>query len=625
MLIKALCDYYDILAEDGLVLPEGYSKEAYHYAICLNPDGTLNDIIDIQIYTTSIQKNGKEKTTSRPKPVTVPLRTQKSGIEGNVIEHRPLYIFGLNVEKNKEKKSETKEIYFAAEDKTNKATKSHSDFVTKNLTFIDGLDSPLIEAYRKFMENWQPEAELENTKLLNIIKTYGTAKFAFCLFGESEKFLHDDPMIKQRWEEHLLVQKNQNSENEILGECAISGETLPIARLHNKIKGVLGANATGAGLVSVNNQSEESYGNTQGFNSNISEVYMKKYTETLNYLLANPQRKTHLGDVTVLNFALTQDEETNSWLAACMGSRKETSDDEKTEQWLESVLKDAQKGKLVGESLAGIDKVDKSVQFFIVGLKANSSRLSVKFIYTGTVGQLLENIAQHQIDLAIGYEPKPISMWRITKELEIPNSKTDKGNPALNAKIFEAMLYGNNYPEALLAGIIRRIKSDSDTEKEQFIKMNPTRIGILKACINRQLRNSNQQEEITMTVNEENKNPAYLCGRLFAILEKVQQKASNDNLNRTIKDAYFASAASTPALIFPKLLKLTQHHLAKVEYDYYYSREMGKIIADLVDEFPETLNLQDQGRFVIGYYQEYYKKNTKDTDDETQNQEPENA
>lgn len=622
MLIKALCDYYDILAEDGLVLPDGYSKEAYHYAICLNPDGTLNEIIDIQIYTTSIQKNGKEKTTSRPKPVTVPLRTQKPGIDGNIIEHRPLYIFGLNAEKNKEKNPETKEIYFAAEDKTNKAKKSHSDFVAKNLAFIENLDSPLINAYKKFMENWQPEAELENPKLLNIIKTYGTAKFAFCLFGESEKFLHDYPMIKQRWEEHLLVQKTENSENQTLGECAISGETMPIARLHNKIKGVLGANATGAGLVSVNNQSEESYGNTQGFNSNISEAYMKKYTEALNYLLADSKRKTYLGDVTVINFALTTDKETNDWCNACLDMRKETLDAKKTEEWLHLVLENAKKGKLVGESLAGIDKVDKNAQFFIVGLKANSSRLSVKFIHTGTMGQLLENIAQHQIDLAIGYEPKPISMWRITQELEIPNVKTDKGNPALNAKIYEAMLYGNNYPEALLAGIIRRIKSDSDTEKEQFIKINPTRIGILKACINRQLRNSNQQEEITMTVNKDNKNPAYLCGRLFAILEKVQQKASNDNLNRTIKDAYFASAASTPALIFPKLLKLTQHHLAKVEYDYYYSREMGKIIAQLVDEFPETLNLQDQGRFIIGYYQEYYKKNPKkdeNTDDETEN------
>ena len=108
-----------------------------------------------------------------------------------------------------------------------------------------------------------------------------------------------------------------------------------------------------------------------------------------------------------------------------------------------------------------------------------------------------------------------------------------------------------------------------------------------------------------MAWNEENYNPAYLCGGLFAVLEKIQQDSSGGNLNRTIKDSYFASACSRPASVFPKLAKLSQNHLRKLNEgtEIYYNKMIGSIMNSLDGEFPATLNLDDQGRFIVGYYQ----------------------
>ena len=107
-----------------------------------------------------------------------------------------------------------------------------------------------------------------------------------------------------------------------------------------------------------------------------------------------------------------------------------------------------------------------------------------------------------------------------------------------------------------------------------------------------------------MALDKENQNPAYLCGRLFAVLERLQQAASGTQLNRTIKDAYFASASAKPAIVFPKLMRLAQNHLAKTKSAVYYNILIGEILDKLNGEFPDWLALTEQGKFIIGYYQQ---------------------
>ena len=100
MLINALCDYYRELEKQGKVVPEGYSRQSVHYLISLMPEGKIDGIIDWQIPENISQKNGKIKQVMRPRSILLPLRTEKPGIESNIIEHRPLYIFGLNFDAN---------------------------------------------------------------------------------------------------------------------------------------------------------------------------------------------------------------------------------------------------------------------------------------------------------------------------------------------------------------------------------------------------------------------------------------------------------------------------------------------------------------------------------------------
>ena len=198
-----------------------------------------------------------------------------------------------------------------------------------------------------------------------------------------------------------------------------------------------------------------------------------------------------------------------------------------------------------------------------------------------------------------------IPMWRIFRELKPPQSTNYTTPPPLMASVFGAIINGTHYPESLLENAVRRMKTDKS--------VNYVRAGIIKACINRKDRYSKNKEEIKMALDIENNNQAYLCGRLFAVLEKVQiESVKGKELNRTIKDSYFASACANPSTVFPKLIKLSQYHIEKLDYKPKYKKLTGEIVDKLNGTFPKTLPLNAQGKFIIGYYQQMqdlYKPN----------------
>lgn len=587
MLIQALNDYYDILAKACNVLPDGYSKVKVHYKVCLTASGQIDCFIKYQETIEVPSGKGQIKQKWVPREAIMPKRTEKSGIEANIIEHRPQYLFGLNYI----------EGVFTAEDRTDKAKKSHEALVKSNLKFLEELDTPIINAYRAFLQNWEPEAERDNEKLLDLGKNYDKSGYVFCLSGRPDELLHEDPLLKEKWERWEVTKKQEATGQEYTAQCAISGNIEPIARTHSKIKGVYGGLATGSVLIGYNNPSECSYGLEQAYNSNISERVMNKYTEALNYLLGSRKHKILLDDMTVLFWAMNDKENSEDLVNVMIfGEDQDTLFAEQTEQMLRTLLAESHQGKLTEKDFASFEDIDPDVDFYMVGLKPNSSRLALKFIYRRKFGEILHHIARYQREIHITENTRSIPLYAIKRELLSPKSKNESVNPALIAKLIESILYGTPYPTALLETVLRRIKTDTDS------KMSPIRAGIIKACIN---RNYAKKEEITMALNMENDNQAYLCGRLFAVLEKLQQEAMG-NVNRTIKDAYFASAASTPELVFPKLIKLAQNHINKVKRPVFFSRLIGEIMEKLQDEFPPgTLSLQDQGRFDIGYYQQY--------------------
>lgn len=382
MLIHALCEYYDILAKVGKVLPDGYSNVKIHYLISLTEDGKIDEIIKYQ-KEVSINKG---KTKWEPRDVIMPQRTEKPGIDANIVEHRPLYLFGLNLVGDD----------LTSEDKTNKAKKSHEAFVKKNLEFLDGLDSPIINAYRNFLQNWNAEEEIRNESLLGLGKDYGKSGFVFCVSGYPECLLHEDEQVKQRWENYYRYTQKASNEDYI-SQCAVLGDKAPIARIHNKIKGIPGGLATGSVLIGFNNLSENSYGNEQSYNSNISQTAMKKYTETLNYLLSEKKHRIFLDDLTIVFWAMNPNEDYESKFMAMLMGQSDEMDTEQTDGMLNVLMNDVKDGRITKERLQSLDLIQSDVDFYIVGLKPNSSRVAVKFVYRRRYADILWNVAKHQL------------------------------------------------------------------------------------------------------------------------------------------------------------------------------------------------------------------------------------
>lgn len=555
MLIKALAEYYDILEERGEVCPKGLSEQRINYIVMLRQNGEIAEII-------------KDERTER-----FPERTQKPGIEANIIEHRPLYIFGLNYDKAG---------FFTPEDATGKAKKSHESFKKTNLDFTEGLESELAKAYRSFILRWNPENETQNEHLLKLGKDYAKGYYAFALDGRPDGLLNRDGAVLEKY---FALKKEPNGET---GVCSVSGETGEIARIHDKIKGILGGQSSGCSLVSFNSSAEEHFGKSQSLNGPVAQSAMKKYTAALNMLLADERHRKYISDMTIVFWAMGGNGKEEDIFAAAMGSDS-GADENETYAMVSNAVESAAKGRAVSTEDINIDEV---VTFYIVGLAPNVSRVSQKFIYKDRFGKIFENVVSHQVDFHIDGMTRQVSIGSIIAALK--KFDKDKMSPPLLSKLFEAIISGGLYPDALMAQALGRVKVTGEAGS--------VRAGIIKAYLNRKARKNNKTEEITVALDKENKNAAYLCGRLFAVYEKIQENAAGGKLNRTIKDTYFASACERPAAVFAKLSKLAQYHMKKDDYADYHLMVIGEITDKLEGGFPSLLSQEEQGKFVIGYY-----------------------
>lgn len=616
MLIRSLCDYYDIQSARGEAASDIMSEQPVHWMVMLTPDGRVADIIDKRIEESVPQKNGKVKIVKKPIVVPLPKRTQKTGIDANIIEHRPLYIFGLNYDAK---------IGLTPDDKTGKARKSHEAFVKKNLEFFDGIDSEIARAYVNFIKNWVPENETENVQLKKLGKEYQGSYYIFALDGSPECKLHKDKAVLAKYEEIMAKAAAETAESDDgIMMCPIEGERLRAARIHDKIKGIKGGNSVGAVLVNFNSSAFESYGKSQSMNSGISEKAMKKYTSSLNKLLADPMHHIYSDDMTVVFFAMKHDDKAecdlfNGYLNSSNGVTEDS-----TKADVKAVSENIYYKGQTGNAQALDDDVDNGVDFFVAGFTPNGSRICQKFMVRNKFGKIIDNVKQHQQDMAICGSNGEIPLWRINKELVSPNS-ANAISPALQSDIFQAILNGTNYPYTLLETVVRRVCTDSDTDSNDKTKINEVRAGLIKAFINRKARLNGDKEEITMSLDKENKNPAYLCGRLFAVLEKIQLEATDVKLNRTIKDAYFSSASSRPALIMPRLIDLSNYHLRKLKEGrvIYFSKLINEIMGKIKDSLPTNLSIMEKGKFQLGYFQQnkdFFAEQNKNEEPETVNE-----
>jgi CRISPR-associated protein Csd1 len=361
----------------------------------------------------------------------------------------------------------------------------------------------------------------------------------------------------------------------------------------------------------------------------------------LNYLLSNqnPNRKIYLGDTTVVYWAESEDKRYASAFAAFINpeflegeSAEDQSARKKVEKKMGETAEKVQKGQALDVAKLR-EGLDDSTRFYVLGLASNAARLAVRFYLTEPFGVFAERIMQHYEDLKIEKEfanqPDYLSPYRILAECVSPkvtrrDEEVKSSWSLLGGALMRSVLMGAPYPEGLYAAMLNRIRHDSDEEKRS-IKINYVRAAYIKAHLLRKYRRQDHnpyQEALQMSLNESFTHPAYVLGRLFAVLEKAQREAIGQNINATIKDRYFTSACATPASVFPTLLRLAHHWTAKAEYGGVSDRKIQDLLGMLdAKPFPSRLTLEEQGVFVLGYYHQraaFYAKNGEKAEDTTE-------
>lgn len=612
MILQALYRYYEILTEDpesGIALP-GYSTTKVQFALDISESGELRSILP---FSTRIMRGNVERELPGRRMI-VPERVKRSsGINPNFLCDNTAYVLGIS------DKDGTQPEYsphrFAA-------------FKQFNLELLSGVGSPTARAVSAFLEQHDPSKTRGEPEILRYLEEL--EKGGNLIFWFENRHVLEDPTIKRVWEQHCL------KEEAPVMQCLVSGEESSVARLHPSIQGVRDAQSSGASLVTFNERAYESYNRNkgQGLNSPVSQKVASGYGVALNYLLstANPNRKIYIGDATVVYWAESTDSRYGNAFASLLNP------DYMTDAPVQSQQARQEAEELLGQMAQKVERgqeldieqlssgLSSSTRFFVLGLSPNASRLSVRFFLNDAFVNFIARVLSHYKDMKIVKEypdqPDRISIYRIINECVSP--KIGKREEEIKSRLslmggvlLRSVLTGAPYPESLYTSIINRVRVDMDDKEKHLHKVNYVRAAVIKACLLRKYRNRINEpykEALQMSLNEEFTHPAYVLGRLFAVLEKAQAEAVGD-ANASIKDRYFASACATPASVYPVLLKLSQHHIAKAKFGNATDYRIQQLISLLEagsKPFPSRLSLDEQGIFILGYYHQraafYVKK-----------------
>jgi CRISPR-associated protein Csd1 len=604
MILQALTRYYDILSKEpeSNIAPPGYSTVGVSFALNISAQGELLDVFSLLL-----QEQRGKKTVDVSRRMIVPEQVKKtSGISSNFLYENSAYALGIS-----DKDANNPEFGIK---RFEAFRQFHKDLLAK-------ADCGAARAVIAFLEGYDPLKGREHPAIANHLETF--LKGGNLVFMFRGAFVHENAVIRHVWEAYKV------GKDAVMGQCLVTGEIAPIARLHASLKGIRNANPTGASLVGFNAPAYESYNREQGQNSPVSEKATFAYTTALNYLLsaANPNKKFTIGDTTVVYWAESEKKE---YAAAFAG----IFEPEYVEEPISDVIEQKKANEHIGKIAPKVRRVqaldvsrlreglDDSTRFYVLGLAPNAARISVRFFLTDPFGKIIDRIMQHYRDLEMVKEfdnqPSYITVRYILDETVSKKSKDQEAAPLMAGAVFRAILTGAPYPAALNYAIINRIRADMDDEQKYIQKINYVRAAVIKAFLIRKYRNQSQhpiQEVLSMSLNEQSTIPAYALGRLFAVLEKVQQEAIG-NMNASIKDRYFTSACASPASVFPVLLRLSQHHISKAEFGYASDRRIQDILGLLDVEknpIPARLSLDEQGIFVLGYYHQraafYVSKN----------------
>lgn len=569
MILQALTRLYEDLAARGEIFRPGWTPAKISFALCIGERGELLQAIPQQVE----QQMGK-KTVLRPKLLKLPAAvTRTVGIMPNFLWDNSGYLLGVDEKGRPERSAQCFEA----------SKRLHHQL-------LDDIDTPIAQSILAFFDTWKPAQAAEHPALVDCWQEM--MKGGNLVFRVNGIYAQEDSQICAAWERYYTSAEGEKM------QCMVTGRVDVPETVHPTIKGVAGAQSSGAAIVSFNAPAFCSYGKEQGLNAPVGKYAAFAYTAALNHLLSKKENVHRIGDTTVVCWAEGAEPEYDEFSNCFLFG------DPLPDQISSETLHDVVKKLAKGEPCAQLH-LDLSRRFYILGLAPNAARLSVRFFYNSTFGQLMQNVARHHERLQIdGTRYDMIPLWALLRETVNMKSTDKTPSPVMAGAVARAVFTGTDYPASLLEATMLRIRAERE--------VTPGRAALLKAYYLKNTDTRCPKEVLTVSLNENSTNIPYTLGRLFALYEAVQESA-NPDINATIKDRYFNAASATPSVIFPILDNLAQKHLRKLNTGWAisYDKQIGALKNILEESYPTRLSLPEQGSFNLGYYHQKQARFTK--------------
>lgn len=585
MILQALAQLYERRANDPdptRRLPSpGLEDKDIPFIVELRPDGRPVQLRDTR------RLDGKKL---RAQPFLVPLGVKKtSGVAANLLWDTAEYTLGVSAKAEAPRLPEQTAAFLARV----QALLPHAEDDAGLQAVLAFLQAPQLDLLRA-APHWN--------ELLQ-----SNALVSFELQGDAGVLICQRPAVQAAIRALAAAQAPGAQ-----AHCLVEGAPRPVARLHGALKGVWGAQTSGANIVSFNLPSFNSYGKEQGLNAPVGEAAVFAYTTALNALLDRDSRnRTQVGDASTVFWADAPHRFDGEFTLADLFA--ETDNPDKHRDAVRALFESVRSGHL--------PSVTDDTRFFVLGLSPNAARISIRFWLPALpFAELAPRLVQHFEDIRVARrydsDPESPSMFRLLTSLAL-QGKADNIPPRLAGEWMRAILEGRPLPAGLLNVAVQRCKAEQDVTY--------LRACVLKACLNRHARANADPTCSTQAFKEaldmDNPAPAYRLGRLFATLERIQEQAQ-PGINATIRDRYYGAASTTPVAVFTTLLRLKNAHLKKLSDSFggYFEKLIGEILAPL-SCFPRQLTLSQQAEFALGYYhqrQTFFTKKA-DADGDTAN------
>lgn len=569
MILQSLNRCYERLNARGEIAPEGFESREIPFVLVIDAQGKLVLIDDTR------SGAGKQKKVGT---FRVPHAVGRSStkVAANLLWDTAEYVVGLVREGGNEAR----------------VLKQHAAFKASVGELLSRTPDDGLLAVQRFLDS-DPLAQVQADPKFEELRQ-GNPNLAFRHVNDAAILVCQRPAVIA-----ALAAAPADADSGTF--CLARGESDTTARLHPAIKGVWGAQTAGANVVSFNLDAFNSYGKTQSYNAPVGEKAAFAYTSALNHLLRKGSRhRFQVGDASTVFWA-EEGSPFEDTFAALFGA----SQDDDPEHGINLV-----RDWLSAPATGVYADADDDTRFHVLGLAPNAARIAVRFWQVGPVHEFAGRIRQHFSDIAIvapSFEMSYLPLWRLLASTAL-KGESKNVVPNLAGDTMHAILAGTDYPAALLQAAIRRCRA------EQSVPF--ARAAVIKACLNRRARlQSSPDKELHMSLDLENRDPAYRLGRLFAALERIQATAQ-PGINATIRERYYGAASSAPASVFPILLRLKNHHLAKLDspgLKGWYEKLLGEVFSGIGPDFPRHLDIAAQGRFAIGYYhqaQDFYTRKT---------------